>query len=230
VVARSRGLRTKRRLGRALGGWLLGKADTSCSGLPRKFQASGGNKYTSANITWLSGIEPRDSGSLVMKKRSILVAGCGLFASLVFVGEAQAQSAQEFVNKVAISDMFEIQSSRLALAKQPDKDTKPFAEKMIRDHQKTSNELKSLVNSGKVKAKLPTALDSEHQKMLDELKAKSGKEFDSNYDQIQVKAHEDAVALFDAYAKGGDDPDLKRWAAKTLPHLKQHLTMAEKLK
>jgi putative membrane protein len=190
----------------------------------------GGNKYTSANITWLSGIEPRDSGSLVMKKRSILVAGCGLFASLVFVGAAQAQSAQEFVNKVAISDMFEIQSSRLALAKQPDKDTKPFAEKMIRDHQKTSNELKSLVNSGKVKAKLPTALDSEHQKMLDELKAKSGKEFDSNYDQIQVKAHEDAVALFDAYAKGGDDPDLKRWAAKTLPHLKQHLTMAEKLK
>ena len=152
-----------------------------------------------------------------MKKRSIFVAACGLFASLVFVGAAQAQSAQDFVNKVAISDMFEIQASRLALAKQPDKDTKPFAEKMIRDHQKTSNELKSLVKGGKVKAELPTSLDSEHQKMLDELKAKSGKEFDSNYDQIQVKAHEDAVALFDAYAQGGDNPELKRWAAKTLP-------------
>jgi putative membrane protein len=133
-----------------------------------------------------------------MAKRSILAAGCGLFTSIFFVCAAQAQSAQDFVNKVAISDMFEIQSSRLALAKQPDKDTKPFAEKMIRDHQKTSNELKSLVKGGKVKAELPTSLDSEHQKMLDELKAKSGKEFDSNYDQIQVKAHEDAVALFDA--------------------------------
>jgi putative membrane protein len=165
-----------------------------------------------------------------MAKRSILAAGCGLFTSIFFVCAAQAQSAQDFVNKVAISDMFEIQSSRLALAKQPDKDTKPFAEKMIRDHQKTSNELKSLVKGGKVKAELPTSLDSEHQKMLDELKAKSGKEFDSNYDQIQVKAHEDAVALFDAYAQGGDNPELKRWAAKTLPHLKHHLTMAEKLK
>ena len=165
-----------------------------------------------------------------MAKKSILAAGCGLIASVVFTCAAQAQSAQDFVNKVAISDMFEIQSSRLALAKQPDKDTKPFAEKMIRDHQKTSNELKSLVKGGKVKAELPTSLDSEHQKMLDELKAKSGKEFDSNYDQIQVKAHEDAVALFDAYAQGGDNPELKRWAAKTLPHLKQHLTMAEKLK
>ena len=141
-----------------------------------------------------------------------------------------APAAQDFVNKVAISDMFEIQSSRLALTKQPDKDTKPFAEKMVRDHQKTSNELKSLVDSGKVKAKLPTTLDSEHQQMLDGLKAKGGKDFDSSYDEIQVKAHEDAVALFDANAKGGDDAELKKWAGKTLPHLKEHLSMAQKLK
>jgi hypothetical protein len=38
-----------------------------------------------------------------------------------------------------------------------------------------------------VKATLPTALDAEHQKMLDELTAKSGKDFDQSYDQIQVK-------------------------------------------
>jgi putative membrane protein len=62
------------------------------------------------------------------------------------------------------------------------------------------------------------------------LKGEGGKDFDSSYDQIQVKAHEDAVALFDAYAKGGEDPELKKWAAKTLPHLKEHLSMAQKLK
>jgi predicted outer membrane protein len=45
--------------------------------------------------------------------------------------------------------------------------------------------------------------------MLDDLKAKSGKDFDQSYDQIQVKAHEEAVALFNAYAKGGDDLQLK---------------------
>ena len=78
-----------------------------------------------------------------------------------------------FVTKVAISDMFEIQSSQLALSKQADTDTKPFAEKMVQDHQKTSTELKALVEGGKVKATLPSALDAEHQKMLDDLKAKS---------------------------------------------------------
>ncbi len=124
--------------------------------------------------------------------------------------------------------MFEVQASQLALEKRADKETRPFARKMVKDHQKTSSELKSLVEGGKVKATLPTALDSEHQKMLDDLKAKSGKDFDQSYDQIQLKAHQDAVALFEAYAKGGDDPELKKWAARTLPHLKQHLAMAQK--
>jgi putative membrane protein len=180
-----------------------------------------------------------------MKRMLILTVICGLIATAAFAQTPRprtpqsapgataaepAPSAQGFVDKVAISDMFEIQSSQLALSKQPDKDTKPFAQKMVADHQKTSKELKSLVDGGKVKATLPSALDAEHQKMLDDLKAKSGKDFDQNYDQIQVKAHQDAVALFSAYATGGDDPELKKWAAKTLPHLERHLTMAQKLK
>jgi putative membrane protein len=90
--------------------------------------------------------------------------------------------------------------------------------------------LKALVDGGKVKATLPTALDTQHQKMLDELKAKNGKDFDASYDQTQVKAHQDAVALFDAYAKGGDNSELKGWASRTLPHLREHLSLAEKLK
>jgi len=166
-----------------------------------------------------------------MKKTLILSVCCGLFASVAFAQTPPAAgtpSTQDFVNKVAISDMFEIQSSQLALAKQADADTKPFAEKMVQDHQKTSSELKALVDGGKVT--LPTALDSQHQKMLDELKAKNGKDFDASYDQTQVKAHQDAVALFDAYAKGGDNSELKGWASRTLPHLREHLSLAEKLK
>ena len=86
-----------------------------------------------------------------MKKTLILAVGCGLFASVAFAQTppAGAPSAQDFVNKVAVSDMFEIQSSQIALAKQADADTKPFAEKMVQDHQKTSSELKALVDSGK---------------------------------------------------------------------------------
>jgi putative membrane protein len=178
--------------------------------------------------------EPHDPGVHIMKRSLLLTVGCGLYASVALAqtppAGTSAPSAQDFVNKVAISDMFEIQSSQLALAKQADADTKPFAEKMVQDHQKTSSELKALVDGGKVKATLPTALDSQHQRMLDELKAKNGKEFDASYDQTQLKAHQDAVALFDAYAKGGENAELKGWAFRTLPHLREHLSMAEKLK
>jgi putative membrane protein len=169
-----------------------------------------------------------------MKGTQILFIGYGLFASVAFAQSQPATtgvlSAQDFVNKVAISDMFEIQSSQMALAKQADADTKPFAEKMIQDHQKTTSELKAVVEGSMVKLTLPASLDSEHQKMLDELNAKSGKDFDTSYDQIQAKAHRDAVALFEAYAKSGEDSELKAWAGKTLPSLKAHLTMAENLK
>ena len=101
---------------------------------------------------------------------------------------------------------------------------------MVSDHQKTSTELKAMTDSGKVKVTLPTSLDTEHQKMLDDLKAKNGNEFDRSYDQTQLKAHQDAVALFEAYSKTGDNPELKSWAATTLPYLKEHLSMAQKLK
>jgi putative membrane protein len=153
-----------------------------------------------------------------------------LIAAAVVPAAAWPQTAtDDFVKKVALSDMLEIQSSKLALSRTPDADTKPFAEKMVKDHTQTSVELKGLIDSGKVKAELPSSMDSEHQKKLDDLKAKSGKDFDSAYDQMQREAHEQAVALFEQYSRSGDNADLKAWALKTLPHLKEHLAMAKRL-
>jgi putative membrane protein len=65
--------------------------------------------------------------------------------------------------------------------------------------------------------------------MLGQLNAKNGKDFDKTYDRIQLKAHQDAVKLFTAYSKRGDNADLKSWATSTLPHLQEHLAMAKKL-
>jgi putative membrane protein len=173
-------------------------------------------------------------------KRSIIVFGCLLLASPALaqsVGEKTgvnstlgiAPTTADFVKEVAISDMFEIQSSTLAQDK-GNAPEKSFASQMVTDHTKTSTELKGLVSSGKVKADLPTALDSSHQSKLDKLKDESGKDFSSDFDSDQVGAHEDAVSLFERYAKGGDNPDLKDWAGKTLPTLKHHLEMAQNLK
>lgn len=138
-------------------------------------------------------------------------------------------STADFVKQAAISDIFELESSKFA-ADRADAKSKTFAGKMISDHTVTSTELKTLVSSGKVSAELPTALDSAHQSKLDKLKAAQGADFDKLYDDNQIDAHKDAVDLFERYAKGGDNADLKAFAAKHLPHLQEHLKMAQDLK
>ena len=137
-------------------------------------------------------------------------------------------ATEDFVKQVAISDMFEIQSSELA-QERGDAADKSFAATMIKDHQKTTSELKSMASSGELKATLPTELDSTHQGKIDKLKSLKGGDFSARYQLDQVSGHKDAVSLFERYAKGGDNPKLKEWADKTLPALRHHLEMAQNL-
>lgn len=172
----------------------------------------------------------------------ITPALCSIF--LIFSPPAFAQSAGEqtgvnsllgispstgdFIHEAAASDMFEIQASQLA-AEKADGATKTFASQMVRDHQKTSEELKTLVKGGTVKAEIPAAMSSSLQKKLDYLKSLNGADFDKQYRSDQLSAHKDAVSLFQRYAKGGENASLKEWAAKTLPALEHHLQMAQEI-
>ncbi|WP_232628352.1 DUF4142 domain-containing protein [Methylobacterium sp. Leaf118] len=137
-------------------------------------------------------------------------------------------STQDFVTQAAISDLFEIQTSELAVER-ADEPTKAYARKMIEDHRKVSQEMKTLLQGGKVKAELPTALDSAHQAKLDKLKGLNGADFTKQYHDDQVTGHKNATDLYKRYAEGGDNPELKAFAAKHKPHLDAHLTMAQDL-
>jgi putative membrane protein len=175
-----------------------------------------------------------------MRTLAVFVAVCALVSTSAFgqsMGERSgvnstlgvSPSTQDFVTQAAISDMFEVESSKLA-QQHADEKSKKFAAKMIKDHTATTNELKGLVQGGKVKATLPTALDSAHKSKLDKLKGLKGAEFDKEYDDMQVSGHKDAVSLFERYSKGGDNAELKAFAGKHLPHLREHLKMAEDLR
>jgi putative membrane protein len=172
-------------------------------------------------------------------KFALMTLGCLLVASPVMAQSAGEKtgvnsalgispSTADFVKQVAISDMFEIESNKLGEQK-GNAAEKSFASQMVKDHTKTSKELKELVASGKVKAELPAALDSAHQSKLDKLQSKAGKDFSSDFSSMQEDAHEDAVSLFERYSKGGDNADLKNWAGVTLPALRHHLEMAKAL-
>jgi putative membrane protein len=133
-----------------------------------------------------------------------------------------------FVKKAAISDMYEIQASQLAQTKATSTDVKSFAGRMIADHTRTSTQLKAILTS-KSGLTAPKAIDADHRALLSHLRGASGAAFDRLYAQQQLEAHQQAVMLFTSESQSGKDPDLKNFAAQTLPTLQQHLSMAQQL-
>lgn len=164
-----------------------------------------------------------------MHPKTFLLATTAAILISASAASAKSISTQEFVNKVSMSDQFEIATSKLALEKSGNADVKEFAGMMVKDHQKTTAGLKAALKKSEFKQSPASGLDSAHQKKYDELAKLSGKEFDEKYASLQDDAHEDAVKLFTNYAENGEDPALKQFAANTLPALKTHHDHAEKL-
>jgi putative membrane protein len=140
-----------------------------------------------------------------------------------------SSSTADFVKKAAVGGLFEIQSSQFA-AQKANGSNRDFAEQMINDHQKMSNDLKSVVQDQTAESSVPSQLDKSHQEMLDKLQRMNGTAFDRQYKKDQIAAHKQAVTLFKQYATTGDDAALKTWADNTLPELEHHLNMADDLK
>jgi putative membrane protein len=140
-----------------------------------------------------------------------------------------APSTADFVQKAAMSDMYEIQAGKLAAEKGQSDAVKQFAQQMVDAHTKTTEELTGIVKTKNIKVDLPTKLDAKHQKLIDDLNSASAKDFDKTYANQQVDAHQEAVHLFKKYAAKGDDADVKQFAEKTLPTIEHHLEEAKKL-
>jgi putative membrane protein len=142
-----------------------------------------------------------------------------------------ALTAAAFVRVAATSDLYETEASRLAEQRAQSAEVKRFAERMLRDHGKTTGELKGMLGQlqGVSAQQMPTRLDQQHQALLQQLQGAQGAEFDRLYAQQQVQSHQAAVDLFRAYSQSGDDEQLKRWASQTLPALEEHLREAQQV-
>lgn len=130
-----------------------------------------------------------------------------------------------FRREAALSDQFEIRSSQLALDRAASPAVVSFAQQMISDHTTSSAGLRQYSDFGTT----AEGLDPRRAAMLSELASLDGPDFDRAYAQMQVTAHQEAVALYGAYAERGDWPELVGFARGTLPGLEGHLRMAYRL-
>jgi putative membrane protein len=170
-------------------------------------------------------IRTRESNMNVVKT-SIATAAIGLIASIAWA-QTTKMSAQDFATMAASSDLFEIQSSEMALQKAESAEVKEFAQMMIDDHSKASKELMAAAQQDG--AAVPEAMTDKHAAQVETLKGASGATFDASYIGAQVAGHQEALNLMTSYAEAGDSAALKAHAEKTAPVIQMHLEHVQKL-
>jgi putative membrane protein len=138
-------------------------------------------------------------------------------------------TGQEFADKAAKSDAFEIAAAKLAADHAASADVKSFAKKMIGAHTESTAKIKAAAKKADPAITPDPTLTSDQNDKLADLGKLNGADFDKKYVSGQVDAHKDALVLMQGYAKDGNVPSLKAAAGEIAPIVQHHLDMAKAL-
>lgn len=133
-----------------------------------------------------------------------------------------------FVAKAGAADLWEVSSSKAALATSQRADVKKFAQMMVDHHTRTTEKLKSAATSGNVQP-TPPQMDAMQQRMLDDIKSAQSGTVDAVYLQHQLTAHQAALALHQNYATNGDNDALKKTANEMVGVIKGHIAELQRI-
>lgn len=174
------------------------------------FQAcNGGNKDAKENADSLNRTKDTTSN----------VAATGGIA----VEEADAK----FTTQAAVGGMAEVELGKMALEKSSNPQVKEFATMMVKDHGMANTELMAIAKQKNIT--LPSTVDDEHKKKMEDLSKKTGADFDKAYVSAMVDGHKSTLKLMEDESKDGKDTDLKSFATKTAPIVQSHLVMINKI-
>ena len=133
----------------------------------------------------------------------------------------------KFAVAAANGGMAEVELGQLAQQKAANAKVKDFGAMMVTDHTKANDEMKALAKTKGIT--LPVAIDTDEQKVKDDLSAKSGADFDKAYVSNMIDDHKKDIKEFEDASKNCKDADLRVFAVKTLPTLKMHLDAIQKI-
>lgn len=138
-----------------------------------------------------------------------------------------ALSPRLFMTKAAQINIGEIRGGQLALTRALNANVREYAQHMIEEHNSANRLLKQLAASERVK--LPNDTDRKHKAIANRLAKFHGSQFDRAYMRAMVQGHQDAVRLFERQAANGNDPEVRAYASRMLPALREHLIIAQRL-
>jgi putative membrane protein len=119
------------------------------------------------------------------------------------------------MRKAAKGGMMEVAMGKVAEQNAQSEDVKSFGKRMVTDHGKANDELKSIASKKGIQ--LPS-------------KEPSGKwTSDKAYMDMMVKDHEKDLAEFKEEASNGSDADVKKFADDTAKVVQEHLDLAKEI-
>jgi len=152
---------------------------------------------------------------------------------------------QKFIHEAAKGGMMEVQMGRLGVQKAQNDQVKQFAQRLIDDHTKANSELKQLAASkgitlpddkfagtsetDRTKVREETDSTAHMSHPMKKLETLSGTDFDREFVRMAVSDHEKDVKEFEKEAQKADDSDVRAFAQKTAPTLREHLQQAKSL-
>ncbi len=134
-------------------------------------------------------------------------------------------STKGFVDEAGLTDMYEVQAGQLATMRAKSADVKNLGQKMVDEHTKSTSELKGILIKAAPNFMPPMQLDARREALLNDLKGAKDEDFEGRYIAQQINIHDEALILMRGYAKDGDNPDIKDFAAKVQPVVQMHIDM-----
>ncbi len=125
----------------------------------------------------------------------------------------------------------EIELGRLAQERATHPDVKEFGAMMVREHQETASELKPIAAKAATADSTTARNDArdDSRDKVEELSKLSGREFDKQYIDQMIDDHQKGIDDVEKKAENASNAEVKAWAAKTLPKLRQHLEHAKEI-
>ncbi|SMB89812.1 DUF4142 domain-containing protein [Deinococcus hopiensis] len=130
-----------------------------------------------------------------------------------------------FLQAITGSNLFEIQSSQVALSKATTPALKAYAQHLIDDHQKAQAMVSTLAAARGVP--LPKVLPPELMLKVNTLAMMDGAAFEKAYLQEQVVAHQFTLSLLQNEQLGGKDAAVVAFANEQVGPIQEHLAQAQ---
>ena len=165
--------------------------------------------------------------SLVLVAALLCATGSASMAQDTATSAQTKAFAKEFVEKAGISGLAEVEMGELGAQKATNGQVKAFAKRMVADHKKANEELQT-VSKGKG-LQIPSSRSAMHKATVEKFQQQdAGKNFDRAYMEQMVADHKAAVELFETAADDEKlDLDLRSYAKRILPTLRDHLKQAQ---